>query len=89
MALASASLFTRQAKVEKTEVTIVLKTEVTITLDSDLTDRVKDMKARLKKHSGHYFSLSRICEIAIENALKQAERELNQACEDGDEITML
>ena len=82
MGLASASLSAlRIAKVEKTEVTLLL--------DTELTDRVKAMKVLLKDKTGCYFSLSHVCEIAIETALKQAELELRKSEQSGDEITML
>ena len=82
VASTSASIFSRPAaKVQKTEVKILLETE--------LKDRVKEMKILLKEKTGCYFSIGKICELAIENALKQAEREINKADDEGDEITML
>jgi len=85
--MALASLFTTQtAQAIRPETT---KTEVTLLLDTELTDRVKAMKSVLKKQTGCYFSLSQVCETAIESALRQAESELKKSRQSGDEITML
>jgi len=85
MGLASSSLFAaRAARIARVE-----KTEVTLLLDTELTDRVKAMKTLLKSKTGCYFSLSHVCEVAIETALRQAELEMQKSDESGDEITML
>jgi hypothetical protein len=65
------------------------KTEVRIVIDGELANRVRAMKVKLKTESGVYFSLSQICEIAIESALKQADAQIKKAHSEDDEITSL
>ena len=78
---AAKSLFGLETNVEKTQIKLMV--------DSELANRVRKIKVQLKEQSGVYFSVGSICEIALESAVKQAERELRKSIEDEDEITVL
>ena len=66
------------------------KTEIRLMVGSELADRVRKIKVELKEKSGVYFSVGSICEIALESAVRQAERELRKSIDDDDdEMTVL
>ena len=78
------ALFSRAFRPKKKE-----STPLTVKIEKDLADRVQIMKTQMKQQTGRYFSVTSIVEAAIEVALHQAQRELDDGHRDDDEITIL